>query len=69
MFIFQTLIWSWHDVFGVHRLNLVVYNLMYVYQIQSYADIYSIAQRFSTIKTIGDKDFSKIFNFSISTLI
>ena len=69
MFIFQTLIWSWHDVFGVHRLNLVVYNLMYVYQIKYYADIYSIAQRFLTIKTIGDKDFSKIFNFSISTLI
>ena len=42
---------------------------MYVYQIKSYADIYSIAQRFLTIKTIGDKDFSKIFNFSISTLI
>ena len=56
-------------VFGVHRLNLVVYNLMYVYQIKTYAGIYSIAQRFLTIKTIGDKDFSKIFNFSISTLI
>ena len=37
---------------------------MYVYQIKSYADIYSIAQRFLTIKTIGDKDFSRIFNFS-----
>ena len=69
MFIFQMIIWSWHDVFGVHRLNLVVYNLMYVYQIKSYADIYSIAQRFLAIKIICEKDFSKIFNFSISTLI
>ena len=42
---------------------------MCVYQIEFYADIYSIAQRFLTIKTIRDKDFSKIFNFSISTLI
>ena len=69
MFIFQTLISLEHDVFGVHRLNLVVNNLMYVYQIKSYADIYSIGSRFFTIKQIGDKDFSKIFNFSTSTLI
>ena len=53
----------------MHRLNLVVYNLMYVYEIRSYADIFSIPERVLTIKQIGDKDFSKIFNFFISTLI
>ena len=42
---------------------------MYVYEIRSYDDIYSITQRFLTMKQIGDKDFSKIFNFFISTLI
>ena len=53
----------------MHRLNPVVYNLMYVYEIRSYADIFSIPERILTIKQIGDKDFSKIFNFFISTLI
>ena len=53
----------------MHRLNLVVNNLMWVYQIKSFAEIYSIALRFLPIKKIGDKDFSKIFNFSIPTLI
>ena len=42
---------------------------MYVYEIRSYDDIYSITQHFLTMKQIGDKDFSKIFNFFISTLI
>ena len=42
---------------------------MYVYEIRSYDDIYSITQRFLTMKQIGDKGFSKIFNFFISTLI
>ena len=42
---------------------------MYLYQIRSYADIYSIALRFLTIKQIDDKDFSKLFNFFISALI
>ena len=36
---------------------------MYVYESRSYDDIYSIALRFLTIKQIGDKEFSKIFNF------
>ena len=58
-----------HDVSGVHRLNLIVYNLMYVYEFRLYAEIYSIASCFLPIKGIGDKDFSKIFNFSISALI
>ena len=42
---------------------------MYVYQIRCYADIYSIVSRFLTLKQIGDKDFSKMFYFFISTLI
>ena len=42
---------------------------MYVFEITSYDAVSSIASRFLTIKQIGDKDFSKIFNFFISTLI
>ena len=42
---------------------------MYVYEIGSYDDIYSITERFLTIKQIADKDFSKVFNFFLSTLI
>ena len=38
---------------------------MYVYEIRSYDDIYSIAERFSTIKQIGHKYYSKIFNIYI----
>ena len=53
----------------MHRLNLVVYNLMYGYEIRSYVDIDSIGERFLTIKQIGAKGFSKMFNFFISTLI
>ena len=42
---------------------------MYVYKIRSFADIFSIAWCFLTIKEIGDKHFSKIFGIFIPTLI
>ena len=42
---------------------------MYVFEITCYDAIYSTASRFLTIKQTGDKVFSKIFNFFISTLI
>ena len=48
--------------FGVHRLNPFVCNLMSVYEIRSFVDIFSIWQPFLTIKQIGDKGFFKIFN-------
>ena len=69
MFRYQTFVSSDHDVFSVHRLNLVVYNLIYACQIRSDSDIYSIAYCFLTVKQIGEKGFSKMFNFFISTLI
>ena len=42
---------------------------MYVYDVRSYANISSIAQRFLIIKQISDKHFSNIFNIFIPTLI
>ena len=42
---------------------------MYVYEIRSYADIYSIAYGFLVIKEIGDQYFSEIFNIFIPTLV
>ena len=53
----------------MHRLNEFAYNLMYVLEITSYDAIYPIASHFLTIKQIGDKYFSQIFNFVISALI
>ena len=53
----------------MHRINLFVYNLIYVYQIRSYADISSITERFLAVKEILDKHFSKIFNICIPNLI
>ena len=41
---------------------------MYVYEIRSYDDIYSIAYGFLTIKQIGRKHYSKILNIYIPTL-
>ena len=41
---------------------------MYVFEIRSYDDIYSIASRFLTIKQIGRKYYSKILSIYISTL-
>ena len=58
-----------HDDFPVHRLNLFAYNLMNVYQIRSYDDIYSISWRFLTIKQIGHKYYSKILNICIPTSV
>ena len=42
---------------------------MYVYEIRSYADIYSISYHFLVIKQIGDEHFSKIVSIFIATLI
>ena len=42
---------------------------MHVYEIRSYADIYSIAYCFLVIKQIGDQHFSKIFSIFIPILI
>ena len=41
---------------------------MYVYEIRSYDDIYSIPSGFLTIKQIGDKYYSKILNIYIPKL-
>ena len=41
---------------------------MYVFEIGSYDDIYSIASRFLTIKQIAHKYYSKILNIYIPTL-
>ena len=49
-------------------LNLFVYDLIYVYEIRSYDDIYSTASRFLTIKQIGYKYYSKTLNVYIPTL-
>ena len=60
--------YSEDDGFPVHRLNLFVYNLMYVYEVRSYDYIYSILLGFLTIKQIGHKYYSKIINIYIPTL-
>ena len=52
-----------------HRLTLFFKDLMYVYEIRSYADIYSSAYQFLVIKQIGDQLFPKIFSVFIPTLI
>ena len=54
---------------SVHRSILFVYNLAYVYEVRSYADISSIAYRFLVIKQNGDQHLSKIFSIFIPTLI
>ena len=41
---------------------------MYVLEIRSYDDIYSIESYFLTIKQIGHKYYSKILNIYIPTL-
>ena len=43
----------------MHKSNPFVSSLMFVYEIRFYVEISSIAYHFSTIKQIGDKDFSK----------
>lgn len=54
---------------GVHISNKTLRNLIYVYQISSYAEIAFILSRFLTRKQIDVKYFSKMFDINIPILI